>query len=82
MQGIKLYWHVLETMLKAEEARAGLPAAGTYTMALQALPSSLWGVQPNPDDVTVIVRVVATWADSDRSTLLCLLCLCVVAATG
>lgn len=28
LQGIKLYWHVLEAMLKAEEARAGLPAAG------------------------------------------------------
>jgi hypothetical protein len=30
VQGIKLYWHVLETMLTAEEARAGLPAAGMY----------------------------------------------------
>jgi len=28
VQGIKLYWHVLGAMLKAEEARAGLPAAG------------------------------------------------------
>lgn len=39
LQGIKLYWHVLEAMLKAEEARAGLPAAGKcssppYTLVL------------------------------------------------
>jgi retinoblastoma-like protein 1 len=27
LQGIKIYWHVLETMLRAEEARAGLPSA-------------------------------------------------------
>jgi hypothetical protein len=27
-QGIKVYWHVLEAMLKAEEGRAGLEAAG------------------------------------------------------
>ncbi|WIA37774.1 hypothetical protein OEZ86_014644 [Tetradesmus obliquus] len=26
-EGIKIYWHVLDTMLRAEEARAGLPAA-------------------------------------------------------
>lgn len=30
LQGIKLYWHVLETMLKAEEGRAGLAAAGRW----------------------------------------------------
>jgi hypothetical protein len=26
-QGIKIYWHVLETMLRAEESRAGLASA-------------------------------------------------------
>jgi hypothetical protein len=34
LQGIKLYWHVLEAMLKAEEARAGLPVAGEWQYAI------------------------------------------------
>lgn len=42
VQGIKLYWHVLEAMLRAEEARAGLSAAGEKTSPSCPGPCTLW----------------------------------------
>jgi hypothetical protein len=35
LQGIKIYWHGLETMLRAEESRAGLPSACSLLTCLK-----------------------------------------------